>query len=1128
MYAFLGRNGRALLVTLGALVWAALPFAVFAQTRTEIPAVELSATMESGFARLVFTFPEEIKTEVQLSDSNVLVIRFAKPMRVAVDRVQAQFKDFVQAARADPDGTAVRIAFLHKLTVNTMEAGEKLFVDLLPQDWTGLPPGLPQEVVDELARRARDAEQRIKAAQQKAKVWQPIRLRLADAPTFSRFAFSMSEPVKVRAEQDGQELKIVFEAPVKIDLGDALGALPKSVVSLDTDYAEGIAIARLVLAPQAKVRHFREQSAFIVDVTPPPVAKPDEVQGEVPPPARQAETPPQAPQAPAKQEQPAKAQAPAEAQTPKAVTPEVPAQAKKQEVLAPVTNDVRATVTQVQNGVRLYFPFQEPVASAVFRRGDRVWIAFDTKREIDVSELAADVTRSFSDVTIIKTNEGQLLRLRLKGGWLTSAESDGKNWTIHFGDAVTASTRPLSVQRTSEETGAALAVPVEEAAKGKVHRVADPDIGDELFVVTALNPVRGILRAQDFVEFRLLPSAHGVAVLPLADDLKIELRSDYVIIGRPKGLSLSTAPDTQRAPAQRLTSSPLDAALWEAERNRRYQEREVLLAAAALNTDPTKKLDSRLTLATFYLAHGLAAEAKGALDALVREDNKFPVNARFFLLRGLSELMIGRPAKALDNFANLELADSQDAALLRAVAYADIGAWSEARDQFRAGNIGLKLLPLDLQRRILFAALRAAVEVRDFTEANRLFTELDATEVPAEMAAEYAVLAGHLAQGLGRADRAESFFETAAKSENRPAAAEARYKLVELKYARGELSRTKAIESLESLAFLWRGDRTELESSRMLARFYVEEARYRDAFRLLDAALLSQANASVTRTLQNEMSQVFEDLFLSGKADALPAIDALALYYDFSKLTPVGRRGDELIRRLADRLVAVDLLDQATELLQYQVEYRLTGAARAQVATRLAIIHLMNRKPQRAVAILAGTRMADLPKELREQRMLLESRALMSANRIDQALDLIASLDTPEAQRQRADTLFHARRWRAAGEAIEAMLGERWKEEEALSEIERHDVLRAGLAFALADEKLGLARLKEKFAGKLTGAAEKEAFDQITLNPSPRAIGAASKILANLDSLGTFLKIYHARYPSTPPAPARADQLSAR
>lgn len=1123
MYAFLRRNGRALLVTLGALASAALPLAAFAQTRTQPPAVELSATMESGFARLVFTFPEEIKTEVQLSDNNVLVIRFAKPMRVPVDRVQAQFKNFVQAARADPDGTAVRIAFLHKLTVNTMEAGEKLFVDLLPQDWAGLPPGLPQEVVDELARRARDAEQRVKAAQLKNKVWEPIRLRLADAPTFSRFAFSMSEPVKVRAEQDGQELKIIFEAPVKIDLGDAPGALPKSVVSLETDYAEGIAVARLVVAPQAKVRHFREQSAFIVDVTP-AATKPETVQGEVQTPARQAETQPQLPPAPAKAEQ----QPAQNTQTPPSAAPEAPAQAKSQEAPASATGAVHATVTQVQNGIRLHFPFQEPVAAAVFRRGDRVWIAFDTKREINVSELAVDTARGFSDVTIVHTADGQLLRMKLKGGWLTSAESDGKSWTVHFGDAVTATTRPLSVQRTAEDNGAALAVPVDQASKGKVHRISDPDVGDEILVVTALHPVRGILRAQDFVEFRLLPSAHGVAVLPLADDLHIALRSDYVVIGRPKGLFLSTTTRTPRPATERLASSPLDATLWEAERNRRYYERETVLTTAAINPDPARKLDHRLTLATFYLAYGLATEAKGALDALVREDSKFPVNARFFLLRGLSELMIGRPAKALDNLANTELADSPDAALLRAVAYSDLGAWNEAREQFRAGNVGLKLLPVDLQRRILFAALRSAVEVRDFVEAGRLVNELELAEVPAEMAAEYAVLSGRLAEGLGRADRAETQFEAAAKFESSPAAAEARYKLIELKFARGEFNRIKAIEQLESLAFFWRGDRTELESSRMLARLYVEEARYRDAFRLLDAALLSQANASVTRTLQNEMSQVFEDLFLSGKADALPAIDALALYYDFSKLTPVGRRGDELIRRLTDRLVSVDLLDQAAELLQYQVEYRLTGAARAQVATRLAIIHLMNRKPQRAVAVLAGTRMADLPKELREQRLLLESRALMSTNRFDQAIDLLASLDTPEAQRQRADTLFHARRWRAAGEAIEAMLGERWKEEEALSELEQHDVLRAGLAFALADEKLGLARLKEKFAGKMTGAAEKEAFDQITLNPSPRAIGAASKILANLDSLGTFLKLYYARYPAASPGPARADQLSAR
>ena len=73
-----------------------------------------------------------------------------------------------------------------------------------------------------------------------------------------------------------------------------------------------------------------------------------------------------------------------------------------------------------------------------------------------------------------------------------------------------------------------------------------------------------------------------------------------------------------------------------------------------------------------------------------------------------------------------------------------------------------------------------------------------------------------------------------------------------------------------------------------------------------------------------------------------------------------------MIRRLADRLVSVDLLDQAAELLQYQVDNRLQGAARAQVATRLAVIYLMNRKPDKAQAVLRATRTADLSNELRD------------------------------------------------------------------------------------------------------------------------------------------------------------------
>ena len=57
-----------------------------------------------------------------------------------------------------------------------------------------------------------------------------------------------------------------------------------------------------------------------------------------------------------------------------------------------------------------------------------------------------------------------------------------------------------------------------------------------------------------------------------------------------------------------------------------------------------------------------------------------------------------------------------------------------------------------------------------------------------------------------------------------------------------------------------------------------------------------------------------------------------------------------MIRRLADRLVSLDLLDEASDLLQYQVDNRLTGAAKAAVASRLAVLQLVNHQPRPSLA----------------------------------------------------------------------------------------------------------------------------------------------------------------------------------
>jgi hypothetical protein len=317
---------------------------------------------------------------------------------------------------------------------------------------------------------------------------------------------------------------------------------------------------------------------------------------------------------------------------------------------------------------------------------------------------------------------------------------------------------------------------------------------------------------------------------------------------------------------------------------------------------------------------------------------------------------------------------------------------------------------------------------------------------------------------------------------------------------------------------VWRGDETEVEGLKLLANLYTTDGRYREAFHTMRTAMMAHPNSDQTRKIQDEAATSFDSLFMAGKGDAMPAIEALALFYDFRELTPIGRRGDEMIRKLADRLVAVDLLDQAAELLQHQVDHRLKGAGRAQVATRLATIYLMNRKPDRALHALQTTRSSELSGELRDQRLLIEARSMSDIGRHELALELVANIKSPAAIRLRSDILWASRRWREAAEQIELLYGERWREFSPLGDIERSDILRAAIGYGLADEPLSLTRLREKYAVKMADGPDRRAFDIVSapIGTSGPEFQDVAKKIANVNTLDAFLADMKARYPEQP------------
>ena len=179
----------------------------------------------------------------------------------------------------------------------------------------------------------------------------------------------------------------------------------------------------------------------------------------------------------------------------------------------------------------------------------------------------------------------------------------------------------------------------------------------------------------------------------------------------------------------------------------------------------------------------------------------------------------------------------------------------------------------------------------------------------------------------------------------------------------GAITRAQAIEQLERLRFRWRGDGLELKTLRKLAALYFGRGQWREGLKTLRVATQNFAGQDAARVAQDDMRAAFVNLFLKGGADKMKPVDALALFYDNLDLTPIGPDGDEMIRRMSDRLVAVDLLGPAANLLAYQVDKRLDGIAKAQVATRLAAVYLMDHKPDKAVATIRDSQITGLPDE---------------------------------------------------------------------------------------------------------------------------------------------------------------------
>ena len=215
----------------------------------------------------MFQFDEAVEATARISGA-IIIISFNKPVSVAVERLNVNAPEYISAARRDPDGSAIRLALTQKVKFNTIGAAERLYVDLLPETWKGPMPGLPQEVIDGLVRRAREAERQLHKQQAEEKKKKPplVRVKVAKQPTFVRYVFTMPGTVNgCRNAADGR-LTLNFDQQVNWDMADAKASLPPTLKSIEAEIELDSVAVVFALNGTPEVRVFREDRNIVVDI----------------------------------------------------------------------------------------------------------------------------------------------------------------------------------------------------------------------------------------------------------------------------------------------------------------------------------------------------------------------------------------------------------------------------------------------------------------------------------------------------------------------------------------------------------------------------------------------------------------------------------------------------------------------------------------------------------------------------------------------------------------------------------------------------------------------------------------------------------------------------------------------
>lgn len=789
------------------------------------------------------------------------------------------------------------------------------------------------------------------------------------------------------------------------------------------------------------------------------------------------------------------------------------------------------------------------VALAAFIRQGYLWVVL-SQESLSVPPLvsgpnAADV----GPIDAVKIDGGSAYRMKLPEGAHVRPEGAGLVWRLYI-EGKNPALKSVTVDRDFANTaeGPQVHIPMPNAISAL--RVPDPQMGDDLAVITVGRAEHRLINSDRYVDFDLLPAIVGAVIRPKADGIRIAVLPTEVVISRQGGLRLSAAgprsaraaaaaaeaePATDAAPASNAAPAPAPSGMyafgtWALGGPSRYLDMRRSIDEKVASASEEGKVPELIAGAKFMLAQGLPQEANGFVQMALAYQPVLRESAEFQSINGAVEALMGDTDAALSAFATPGLENNDEINLWKAYALARAGKMGEAQKTApKNAMVLVSQYPDRMQTLILPALIETQLARGDVALAQQMVEAYErASEMSFERDREYAAyyFRGRIAQLRGDTQGAIEYYRDAAAGLQGPYPVRATLALVERGLSAKTINREDAIRKLERFRYGWRGDQMESQMLQQLGMIYVTGGEQRRGLTILrDAASMASVDED-RQKLVSVMQKAFRELFSGKTRETMTPIESAAIAAEFAELMPAGGEGEAITMTIADQMVAVDLLDRAADMIEPMIERTETLDNAMRYAQRAAAIRILNDQPGEALKILnkvQGRPDAQAQKALSPADIkaigLLRAKARAEMKQPDAALtELEALSEDAEVLRLIADVAWGAQRWSLAADAFGKLVKlSNLNATKPPSHEQAQLVLNQALALNLAGETEELEQLRLGYSDIMRRSDLAQPFSVVTRTAQEATLADRETLLKLVSEVNLFKQVLDTY--KTSPAP---------